>query len=262
MVPDRADAASTAAMAALAHGLADPTRLAVMQLLAAEGPHTVPDIALAVGVFGSRLGNHLAKLRRVGLVTVTHRSRQAIYAVSMDQVGGLLGALQEVAAATSDPPGTGQAMPQHDGGTSQHDGETSQHDGDGLADPADLRSMVSARSCYGHLGGHLGVAVFEHLLHAGAIVLPAEPADAVEVRLGAPDAFLRLGVDPSQLEAGRRRFAYCCLDWSENLPHLGGVLGDALLDSMLEREQLTRMPRSRALRITKRGRRELAAIQG
>ena len=54
------------------------------------------------------------------------------------------------------------------------------------------------------------------------------------------------------LAAGRRRIAYCCLDWSEKRLHLGGVLGGALLGSMISQGPLARKPGSRALEITPR----------
>jgi hypothetical protein len=47
---------------------------------------------------------------------------------------------------------------------------------------------------------------------------------------GAGDAPARgaLGVDPSPLDPGRRRFAFECLDAVHRAPHLGGALGAAL----------------------------------
>ena len=235
-------------MTALAQSFADPTRLAVMRLLADEGPRTVPEIAMAVGVFGSKLSNHLAKLRKVGLVSVAHRSRQAIYAVSSNDVRVVLDALDSLSVEPSwrSAPTKPQASRHGDAGTAASD---------------KVRAMVDARSCYGHLAGALGVRLFSYLLDAEAIWMPVGEADAAEIKVGAPEAFVRFGVDPDALDAGRRRFAYCCLDWSENRPHLGGVLGDALLDAMLERGQLVRVADSRALRITARGQQELSVLQ-
>jgi DNA-binding transcriptional ArsR family regulator len=233
------------AMTALAQSFADPTRLAVMRLLADEGPQTVPEIAMAVGVFGSKLGNHLAKLRRAGLVSVTHRSRQAIYTVGGNEVRMVLDALDHLSVTPARY--SSEARPTEP-----------RHAAARQAVPDEVRAMVSARSCYGHLAGAFGVMLFSYLLDAGGIRMLGETADAAEIAVGDPEVFARFGVDPDALAAGRRRFAFCCLDWSENRPHLGGVLGDALLDAMLDRGQLARVVGSRALRITARGQEELS----
>jgi hypothetical protein len=54
--------------------------------------------------------------------------------------------------------------------------------------------------------------------------------------------------------ASRRTYARPCLDWSERRPHLAGALGAAVADTLLEREWVTRVPKTRALRVTEAGR--------
>ncbi|ETK37855.1 ArsR/SmtB family transcription factor [Microbispora sp. ATCC PTA-5024] len=209
-------------MAARAQGLADPLRLAALDLLA-TGPRTASELAVSLGVSGSRLSNHLAVLREAGLVSVTRQSRQAVYALRGEGVRRVLAALRTLTAGEETAPEPVEAP---------------------------LSPITLARACYGHLAGRLGVAVFDHLAAAGAI---AAAGDRVEVLAAAPDAFARLGVDLGGLAAGRRRLAYPCLDWSENRPHLGGVLGDALLDGLLERGLLRRREGTRALEVTPDG---------
>src|SRR6476620_7764309 len=82
---------------ALARELADPIRLSALQLLAAEGPHTMSQLADALGVSAQRLGNHLARLRTAGLVTVEHTGRHAVYRVGHGGVGEVLAALARYA---------------------------------------------------------------------------------------------------------------------------------------------------------------------
>src|SRR4051794_41869754 len=67
------------AVTGLARELSDPVRLTALQLLAAEGPHTMIQLADAVGVSAPRLGNHLTRLRAAGLVAVEHTGRHAVY---------------------------------------------------------------------------------------------------------------------------------------------------------------------------------------
>ena len=59
--PDVTDAAATAAI------LADPIRAGILRILA-DGPHCVCEMAAAMGERQNNVSNHLAKLRRAGLV--------------------------------------------------------------------------------------------------------------------------------------------------------------------------------------------------
>jgi hypothetical protein len=121
--------------------------------------------------------------------------------------------------------------------------------------PSRLRA---ARTCYDHLAGKLGVAFldrFEALrwLSGGAV----GSERAYELTREGARACAALGIDVQATGALRRRFAYACLDWSERRPHLGGALGAALLQVALKRSWLVQDLDSRALEVTRRGRREM-----
>jgi hypothetical protein len=64
------------------------------------------------------------------------------------------------------------------------------------------------------------------------------------------------------LSAGDVLLGRACLDWSERRPHIGGELGRALADRMLALRWLARIPQTRALRVTDKGRRKLASVFG
>lgn len=204
-----------AEITALAAELADPVRLTALQLLAAEGPHTLTQLADAIGVSASRLGNHLARLRASGLVAVERAGRHAVYRVAAAGLVDVLAALARYAGADA-----------------PVDREPS---------PADL-----AHSCYDHAAGRLGVAVFATLVERGALRPPDGRGDEVAVGPD-PSAFADLGVDLDAVDAGRRKRATACLDRTHRLPHLGGALGRAVLDSLLERGLVSRRPDSRVL---------------
>src|ERR671929_866326 len=91
-----------ASVTSLARELADPIRLTVLQVLAAEGPHTMSQLADAIGVSAPRLGNHLARLRAAGLVTVEHSGRHATYRVADAGIGDVLAALSRFASGEGD----------------------------------------------------------------------------------------------------------------------------------------------------------------
>src|SRR5215470_1790264 len=85
-------------------------------------------------------------------------------------------------------------------------------------------ALARARTCYDHLAGRLGVAIFDTLVARHAILHPA-------ARYRGPAGervFRSLGVELDELFRERRQFATACGDWSERRAHLGGALGAAL----------------------------------
>ena len=71
-----------------------------------------------------------------------------------------------------------------------------------------------------------------------------------------------LGIDMETLTAPKNKNSgrvLCrpCLDWSERRPHIGGALGAALLKVALKEEWVLQDLDSRALEVTKTGRREI-----
>lgn len=218
------------AIVELTRELADPVRLTAVQVLAAEGPHTMVQLADALGVTAPRLGNHLARLRAAGLVTVEHAGRHAVYRVGREDLLPVLTALAHYAGKDS------IALP------------------DRAESGADL-----AHTCYDHAAGRLGIAVFALLVERGAVRPP--DGSASEVSLGEDlSAFHDLGVTPEEVEPGRRRPATACLDRTHRVPHLGGVLGHEVLAAFLAEGLVRRGTGDRELRITPRGRRRFAAL--
>ena len=69
--------------------------------------------------------------------------------------------------------------------------------------------------------------------------------------------FEALGINIEAIRTLRRRFAYACVDWSERRPHVGGAVGAALLNVALKRKWVIQDLDSRALTVTRVGRREM-----
>lgn len=71
-----------------------------------------------------------------------------------------------------------------------------------------------------------------------------------------------LGVAVPEPGNGRRPVLRFCLDWSEQRHHLGGGLGAALLDRLLDAGWVVRRPGHRAVRLTDPGADVLAGRLG
>ena len=76
------------------------------------------------------------------------------------------------------------------------------------------------------------------------------------------DGMEALGVDVAEMRALRRQFAVACLDWSERRSHVGGAVGAALLKLALGRRWVSQDLDSRALSVTRLGRREMLSRFG
>ena len=112
--------------------------------------------------------------------------------------------------------------------------------------------LQTARTCYDHLAGALGVALLESLRQQRLLT------PKLEVTSRGADRFAKLGIEVAEFARGRRPLTRACLDWTERRHHLAGALGAALATSFLERGWIERRRDSRAVRVTEDGRRGIA----
>lgn len=79
----------------LFRGLADPSRLAILEALCAS-PQTVGDLAGLTGLSQPNTSNHLACLLECGLVQREKRGRYVVYSPADTRIPGLLSLAGEV----------------------------------------------------------------------------------------------------------------------------------------------------------------------
>jgi ArsR family transcriptional regulator len=91
--------AELGAAAALFHGLADPTRLAVVRRLA-DGEARIVDLTAQLGLAQSTVSAHVACLRDCGLVQGRPEARQMFYSLTRPELLDLLLAAEALLAAT------------------------------------------------------------------------------------------------------------------------------------------------------------------
>ena len=209
----------------LAQALADPMRLVMLQHLM-EGPVTVSQLQSLTSASQSNVSNHLALLRERDLVRATREGRHISYTLRDASVGQLVESLTVVAGMI---PAKLWQSPQ----------------------------LMAARTCYDHLAGRYGVALFDALLALEAIKEPVEMHAEVELGARGEELFGMLGLNLRALRRERRRFAFACPDWTERRPHLGGSLGAALWASCVERGWMVKQQGTRAIIVTDLGKQQL-----
>ena len=212
---------------ALLKELADPVRLRVVDTLGNRGPSSVSELATALDLSLPQLSNHLRRLRNAGLVRVERVGRSAIYELADPGLEPLLPLLDSI---------TGRVAPRARGQQAHHG-----------------RDFASARTCYDHLAGLLGVAIYAALVRKRALI--GQPDGTVTLGPEAKATFARVGIDADAVRAatGRRRFAIECLDVTQHEPHLAGALGDAVARALLDRGWV-KATDTREVRLTPRGR--------
>lgn len=119
----RAYHAELAAAGALFHGLADPTRLAVVRRLA-DGEARVVDLTAQLGLAQSTVSAHVACLRGCGLVQGRPEARQVFYSLAHPELLDLLQAAERLLEATGE---RVSLCPNY--GTAAMSGETGSDDG-------------------------------------------------------------------------------------------------------------------------------------
>jgi hypothetical protein len=114
--------------------------------------------------------------------------------------------------------------------------------------------MRTARTCYDHIAGRLGVAIADTLVTRGYVLLAD---DGGEVTPAGADFLAAFGAALSR-KGLRRVFCRPCLDWSERRWHLAGAVGAALCNRCIDLHWIERAQGTRALTITPKGRRGFA----
>jgi DNA-binding transcriptional ArsR family regulator len=210
----------------------DPARANMMVALGDGRALTATELAAEAGVTRQTASSHLARLTGSGLVTMQPQGRHRYFRVSDEEVAHAIESLMGLAQAK--------------GGRRTRTGPR---------DPA----LRHARSCYSHLAGELGVALFNGLARRRWIELAGN-----DVSISAPGrrGFTDFGIDLDDLASQRRPLCRICVDWSERRHHLAGSLGVALLSRITDLKWAKRENHSRIVRFTPQGEKALLSWLG
>lgn len=110
-----------------------------------------------------------------------------------------------------------------------------------------------ARTCYDHLAGVAGVELTEEMVRRGWLAAQPAPRQAASLTYTVTPlgnaALAARGVVIPDPRRTRRKHAWGCVDWTERRPHLGGALGAAILQALLEQGVVARSGPGRAVRL-------------
>src|SRR5947209_131486 len=219
-------------IAGIASLMGDVARAHMLAALMDGRALTALELALTARVTPQTASSHLAKLSEANLLMMEKQGRHRYFRLASPRVAEALESVLTLA---------GDAPPRH-------------------RPPTRIdQEMRTARTCYDHVAGVLGVGVTDSLVARGHVAIEDDAGEVTQPGV----AFLEgLGVDLTPRQKSRRIFCRPCLDWSERRPHLAGRVGAALCAHFLAADWVRRTRESRALKITPLGRERFAEVFG
>jgi DNA-binding transcriptional ArsR family regulator len=207
----------------------DPARVGMLHALLDGRALTATELARAAGVTPQTASGHLSRLTKAGLIAVHQQGRHRYHRLASAAVAQMMEGIMQVAALANPAP-----PPMFTG-------------------PRDA-ALRTARTCYDHLAGRLGVALADAMVAAGHVELEQDAGLLTESGIA---ALKRAGFDVDNLAKSngrkpRRVLCRPCLDWSERRPHLAGALGAALCSHCLDKGWIRRIDGTRAVAITRK----------
>ncbi|WP_163527219.1 ArsR/SmtB family transcription factor [Halobacillus ihumii] len=210
-------------VAEVASILGEPSRSLILTSLMDGRFHTATELAYMAGIKQQTASFHLSKLMKANLIVMEKHGRHRYYQITDGEVAQIL----ESFLTLSRPPEVRS-----------------------LKQSNQMKTLKSGRTCYDHLAGELGVSLTESMVQEGLI----EKADKeFMVSSKGEKFFAEFGLDISTLREKRRSFSRVCLDWSERQHHLAGALGHAIAIKLFEMNWIERIPSSRAVKVTEKG---------
>jgi DNA-binding transcriptional ArsR family regulator len=218
---------TVSSMAEVASLVGEPARAAMLQSMMDGRALTAGELAGVANITPQTASAHLGQLCASGLVAVLQQGRYRYHRLASPQVAQMLESLMLVAAGTLTP----------------------------RTGPRDV-SLRTARTCYDHIAGALGVGIADAMKQQGWVEIDD---DAGLLTVSGGEFLARQGIVLDRPVEKRRTPALplcrVCLDWSERRPHLSGRLGAELCRHSLAVGWIRRRQGSRALDVTPEGRR-------
>ncbi len=224
------------ALAEIGALIGDPGRAVMLDALMDGRSLTARELAGQAGIAPQTASGHLARLLDAGLILMEPRGRHRYHRLASPDVARLL----ETVAQFAGRPGGGPARAAVRTG------------------PRD-EALRTARTCYDHFAGRLGVGIADALVDRGCVELDGDGGTVTD----AGQVFLHgFGAAAAPGKRSKRLFCRPCLDWSERRPHLAGAVGIAIACRCFELGWVRKVDGSRAVAITPAGQQGLRQTFG
>jgi len=223
---------SLASFAEIASLAGDPARAGMLHALMDGRALTASELAYVAGITPQTASAHLARMATAGLLTVEKQGRHRYHRLASLAVAQMMESIMQVASG----PGSTRAPR--------------------VVGPKDA-ALRTARTCYDHLAGRLGVALADALVGGGNVELAADGGLVTEAGI---NFFNQIGLDLDAvtIRSGNRSARILCrpcLDWSERRFHIAGKIGAALCTYSFGQGWIRRIKDTRAVAITPKGER-------
>nr|WP_197676435.1 winged helix-turn-helix domain-containing protein [Nakamurella panacisegetis] len=200
--------------------LADRSRVAMCLALIDGRAWTAGELATHAGISRSTASEHLSALVTAGILAQEHQGRHRYLRLAGPEIAQLIEDLVAVVGVPQQP--------------------------NSLRSVRAAGQLQAARTCYDHVAGDLGVAVFDALVRRRLI----DVADGLRLTPSGRDFFVDFAGPDAVAPHRSRPLLRTCLDWTERRHHLGGALGAVVLQQLLARGWVVRAARHRALAVT------------
>ncbi|CVL67249.1 ArsR/SmtB family transcription factor [Streptococcus pneumoniae] len=204
--------------------LSDPSRMHILDILMDGKAHTVNEIASFTKIKQHTVSYHLKLLTEAQVTTLQTYGRFHYYSLKSAAIVEMLEFLSFYS-------------PQRDVKSYK------QH--------IHKKELKVARTCYDHIAGELGISITNYLLQKN--LLSESEKDFQLTEAGKSYFQRKLHIDTDELKKKKRKFCPKCLDWSERKNHVGGALGNALLEFFSEKQLVIPAQTPRSLTITEKG---------
>lgn len=233
MTAGQAEPLATAhSVARFAGLLADRSR-AVMCMAMLDGrAWTAKELAALAGVGASTASEHLSLLVSEGILTDQRQGRHRYVRLAGPEIAQLL---EDLGAVVGERPRPHSLRTAHRAGR-----------------------LAQARTCYDHLAGRLGVALYDALVDGDLLSL----RNGLSLTSAGKSWFRAFAGSDVVAPARSRPLVRTCLDWTERRTHLGGALGAVVRAQLLERRWITGSDAHRAVLVTTAGRTGLHELLG
>jgi DNA-binding transcriptional ArsR family regulator len=215
---------AAASMVEVAALVGDTARATMLAALMGGQALTASELAALAHISRPTASGHLGKLVNARLLSVTQKRRNRYYRIASPLVARMLESIKAVAAIET---------------PARYQPRSTRDD-----------ALRSARTCYDHLAGRLGVAIADALVAKKYLVLSEESG---ELTARGKRFLTQFGAELESRPGSRRIFCRACLDWSERRYHLAGLVGAEIWRRCLELGWLTRDRHTRTVRVTPAG---------